>query len=136
MGEVVIEKLLGWGSCGSVYLGRQASGRLVAVKQSLRDGTPRSERLLQRLHLEAHVMSSLSHKLICQCFGLAKTQDSYFLIMEFAAGGDLLDYINEKGGLSERTAQRLFRQLLQAVQFLHQSGYVHRVCACFTTTQL
>jgi serine/threonine protein kinase len=139
MGEVQIERLLGEGSCGSVYLGRhQATNRLVAVKEVRKDGSSRSGRLLSRLDKEAKIMSTVHHKYICQYHGRVESDDGSFLIMEYAKGGDLLDYINSQGAMPEKRARLIFKQLLQSLQFLHQSGYVHRVrlpCATFGTSE-
>jgi serine/threonine protein kinase len=127
MGEVQIERLLGEGSCGSVYLGHhQATNRLVAVKEVRKDGSSRSGRLLSRLDKEAKIMSTVHHKYICQYHGRVESDDGSFLIMEYAKGGDLLDYINSQGAVPEKRARIIFKQLLQSLQFLHQAGYVHR----------
>ena len=54
------------------------------------------------------------------------------LVMEYASGGELFDYINSQspldssdhsgtsGGLNESEARQLFRQLVSAVQYLHE----------------
>jgi len=127
MGEVVVDRLIGEGSCGSVYLGsHQATKKLVAVKEVRKDGSTRSLRLLQRLDKEAKVMSSVHHKYICQYYGRVESDEASYLLMEYAKGGDLLDYINSQGAMPEKKARRIFKQLLQSLQFLHRAGYVHR----------
>ena len=41
-------------------------------------------------------------------------------------GGELLDRILERGSYTEKDASRVIQQVLQAVQYLHQLGIVHR----------
>jgi len=127
MGDVVIERVLGEGSCGTVYLGHHADTKhLMAVKEVRKDGSARSARLLRRMDKEAKVMASVRHKYICQFLGRVDSDESRFLLMEYAKGGDLLDYINRNGPLPEKKARRIFKQLLRALHSLHQQGYVHR----------
>jgi serine/threonine protein kinase len=55
-----------------------------------------------------------------------ESDEASYLLMEYAKGGDLLDYINTQGPIPEKKARRIFKQLLQSLQFLHRAGYVHR----------
>jgi len=124
---VVLERLLGRGSCGNVYLGRHKSAKKpVAVKEVVKDDSPRCPRLLQRLETEVDVMSTIKNKHICRLLGHEETNAGCYLIMEYAEGGDLLDYINSHGPLPEKKARRLFKQILLALRALHQAGWVHR----------
>uniref|UniRef100_A0A8D2HQT7 non-specific serine/threonine protein kinase n=1 Tax=Urocitellus parryii TaxID=9999 RepID=A0A8D2HQT7_UROPR len=47
------------------------------------------------------------------------------MVMEHGGGGRLLDYVPE-GGLQEEEARRLFRQIVSAVGYCHDRGFVHR----------
>lgn len=46
--------------------------------------------------------------------------------MEFARGGELGSYLNKKKTLSEYEARRIFKQLHQAVRYIHSKNVVHR----------
>jgi serine/threonine protein kinase len=48
------------------------------------------------------------------------------MVLEYAQGGELFDYINEQKYLQENEAQRLFSQLISAVHYMHQKNVVHR----------
>lgn len=48
------------------------------------------------------------------------------VVTELCKGGELLEYINEKKRLPEHEAQAILRIVLQAVNYLHQNGVVHR----------
>lgn len=46
--------------------------------------------------------------------------------MEYASGGELYDYLNERKRVSEVEARGIFRQIVSAVHFLHKNRIVHR----------
>lgn len=48
------------------------------------------------------------------------------LVMEFAAGGELYDYLSERKVLSEEEARRIFRQVSTAVYYCHKHKICHR----------
>ncbi len=57
--------------------------------------------------------------------------DRVCLVMEYADGGDLLEYVNARGFLEESHASRLFVQLVDAVAYCHRERIIHRcVCVC------
>ncbi|XP_036137539.1 serine/threonine-protein kinase MARK2-like [Molossus molossus] len=53
-------------------------------------------------------------------------RDSTCIILEYAAGGHLQDYITKSGHIPEAEARTMFRQLVSAVHYCHQQGIVHR----------
>jgi 5'-AMP-activated protein kinase catalytic alpha subunit len=48
------------------------------------------------------------------------------MIMEYAEGGELFNYIIEKGYLSEDESRNIFHQLIDAIYYIHQIGICHR----------
>ena len=48
------------------------------------------------------------------------------MIMEYAEGGELFNYIIAKGSLSEDESRNIFQQIIDAVYYLHQIGICHR----------
>jgi serine/threonine protein kinase len=86
----------------------------------------RSARLLQRVRLEGDLLLALDHPHIVRGYGVMETDSHAFLFMEHAQGGDLLEYLNREGALTETRARLMFRQVVRAVRHLHQRGWVHR----------
>ena len=55
------------------------------------------------------------------------TQTRLYLVLEFADGGDMYDYImRHEGGLGEDAAREYFRQIVTAIQYCHRLHVVHR----------
>ena len=55
---------------------------------------------------------------------VVETEDKYFLILEFASGGELFDYIVSRDRLKEDESRVFFRQIVAAVAFCHSKGCV------------
>jgi len=88
------------------------------------------------LQKEINVLKRLDHanviKIIDFCKNaqyVKKNQKTYhvkILITELAPGGDVYQYISTTGNFSESLARTLFHQILEAIQYIHESGYAHR----------
>ena len=75
---------------------------------------------------EAETLASLSHNGIVRVFDWFETESHLYLAMELVSDGDLLHAILEHGCFTEPQARRLFRQLCEAVRYLHNKNIVHR----------
>jgi serine/threonine protein kinase len=78
------------------------------------------------LNSEADVMLGLNHTGIVRFENWFETETSLYLVMELLEGGDLLQCILEHGCFTEAEARRLFRELCEAVRYLHVKSIVHR----------
>ncbi|XP_076423426.1 sperm motility kinase-like [Peromyscus maniculatus bairdii] len=78
------------------------------------------------INSEVSIMKSLAHANIVQLFHVVETRETTYLVMEHASEGDLLHHILELGSLEESEAQRLFIQILHAVQYCHNNSIAHR----------
>jgi len=75
---------------------------------------------------EAELLRSLQHQGIVRFEDWFETEDSLYLVMEFVPGGDLFRSVVREGIFQENQAQRLFREICEAVSYLHAKGIVHR----------
>ncbi|KAJ3363263.1 Protein kinase [Allomyces javanicus] len=82
--------------------------------------------LMDSLYAEVKLLMRLSHPNIIGLFQVIDSEDECFIIMEYAPGGELIDYIAAKDHLSEREARRFFRQIISAMDHCHQANVVHR----------
>lgn len=59
-------------------------------------------------------------------FAVFENREKMVLVMEFAAGGELYDYLSERKVLTEEEARRIFRQIATAVYYCHKHKICHR----------
>ncbi|XP_064632458.1 NUAK family SNF1-like kinase 1 [Lineus longissimus] len=121
-----IVKTLGEGTYGKVKLAvDRTNGEMVAIKY-IRKHKIQTEQDLVRIQREIKVMASLRHPHIINIMEVFENKEKIILVMEYAAGGELYDYINEKKVLHETEARKFFRQIVSAIHHCHQNGVVHR----------
>lgn len=63
--------------------------------------------------------SGLHHKHIVQVHDVLTENDAIYVVMEYVEGGELFDKIKQSKGLAEPTARRWFRELMEAVEYIH-----------------
>jgi len=80
----------------------------------------------QRIHEEVSIMKMTSHGNIIQLLDDFEVQNTVFLIMELFEGEELYDLILRKKRLDEDTARTIFRQVVDAVAYLHSNKIIHR----------
>ncbi|KAH8232142.1 hypothetical protein KR032_000479 [Drosophila birchii] len=121
-----IIKKLGQGTYGKVQLGiNKETGQEVAIK-TIKKCKIEAEADLVRIRREVQIMSSVHHPNIIHIYEVFENREKMVLVMEFAAGGELYDYLSERKVLSEEEARRIFRQVATAVYYCHKHKICHR----------
>lgn len=127
IGHYVLMKTIGEGTFGKVKLGTHIlTGERVAVK------VLEKERIVdiadvERVAREIHILKLIRHcRHIIQLYEIIETPRQLYLIMEYACGGELFDYIVQHGRAEEREACRFFHQILAGVERVHAMNVVHR----------
>nr|XP_029718055.1 LOW QUALITY PROTEIN: uncharacterized protein LOC109412146 [Aedes albopictus] len=121
-----IIKKLGQGTYGKVQLGiNKETGQEVAIK-TIKKSKIETEADLIRIRREVQIMSSVQHPNIIHIYEVFENREKMVLVMEFAAGGELYDYLSERKVLSEEEARRIFRQVATAIYYCHKHKICHR----------
>lgn len=68
----------------------------------------------------------LNHKNIIKLYQAFVLKNEVVLIMEYADGGELVEYVEEQKGLPEGEARGLIKQVIAAIEDCHQQGIIHR----------
>jgi len=125
VGNYDILKTIGKGQFGKVKLARHAlTNDLVAVKVINKQKLDNAGKKI--FEMEVTVMKKLSHPNIIRLYEVIETDKFYFLFMEYASGGEVLDYIVMHKSLSEKKARNLFRQIISGISHCHKNSIVHR----------
>ncbi|XP_058613173.1 serine/threonine-protein kinase MARK2 isoform X7 [Onychostoma macrolepis] len=118
-------KTIGKGNFAKVKLAKHVlTGKEVAVK--IIDKTQLNSSSLQKLFREVRIMKLLNHPNIVKLFEVIETDKTLYLVMEYASGGEVFDYLVAHGRMKEKEARAKFRQIVSAVQYCHQKCIVHR----------
>jgi serine/threonine protein kinase len=138
LGDYEIEREIGRGGMGVVYLARQLSlNRPVALKV-LPSSITRDEKQVRRFQREAEIAARVRHSNIVEVFGLGEQGGDHFYAMEYVDGRTLAEEIAENQSrrargdpdpLTRRYVQETLRsiaEVAQALEVAHRAGLIHR----------
>ena len=127
VGPYAVQKLLGSGGMGAVYLAYRADksfNKQVAIKVIHRG--MESDRILQRFRRERQIIASLDHPNIARLLDGGATDDGRpYIVMEYVEGLPINQWCNQKR-LSTTDRLRIFLQVCDAIQYAHQNLIIHR----------
>jgi eukaryotic-like serine/threonine-protein kinase len=130
LGRYQVEKELGKGAMGVVYLGKDPKiGRVVAIKTLALSQEFDGEALTDaraRFFREAETAGRLQHQNIVTIFDAGEEHDLAFIAMEFLKGKDLLEFCNPKSLLPVATVLSIVERVAQALAYAHRQNVVHR----------
>ncbi|KAK2774862.1 hypothetical protein FQN53_003477 [Emmonsiellopsis sp. PD_33] len=115
-------RTLGAGTYGIVREADCPAGK-VAVKIILKKNVKGNE---QMVYDELDMLQRLHHPHIVRFHDWFESRDKYYIVTQLATGGELFDRICEYGKFTEKDASQTIRQVLDAVNYLHERNVVHR----------
>ena len=130
LGTCRIEKLIGQGGMGVVYLARQLRpARYVAVKVLLPNLTADSQvykEFLARFQREADVIARLEHVNIMPIYEYGEQDNITYLVMPYLPGGSLRDKLVQQPVLTLRETMNYISQAASALDYAHAQHVIHR----------
>lgn len=124
-GRYEILEFLGSGGMGSVY---RAADRLSGDEVALKI-PPRTEdagALVEAIRQELRVTRRLSHPNVVRIYDIGMIDSTVFISLEYVDGETLAALVDEKGALDLRDFLPIFRQLCEALAYIHSQEIVHR----------
>jgi serine/threonine-protein kinase len=129
LGRYQIQGVLGKGAMGLVYDGLDPKlNRRVAIKTILTrklDGEA-ARMITVRFEREVRAVARLNHRNIVQVYDSGAEGDLAYIVMEFIQGKELKDYFDANERFDLGTIFRLMTELLDALEFAHEAGVIHR----------
>ena len=131
IGNYLLGRTIGEGTFGKVKLGTHIqTEEKVAIKILEKDRICDVSDV-ERVSREIHILKLIRHPNIIQLYEVISTQiietpKKLYLIMEYASGGELFDYIVKNNKLKEKEACKFFHQLIAGIEYIHKLHIVHR----------
>lgn len=128
-GAYILGSTLGEGEFGKVKLGWRKDGKhpsQVAIKLIKRSTITKDSDSEIKIHREINSLKLLNHPNIVNLVEVMKSGKYIGIVLEYASGGELFDYILQHKYLKENVAKKLFAQLVSGVDYMHAKGLIHR----------
>ena len=130
LGRYTIERELGRGAMGMVYLGRDPKiGRTVAIKTMVLAQEFEGEKLeevKERFFREAETAGRLNHPNIVTIYDVGEDEDLSYIAMDYLKGDNLLCFCKAEKLLPAKEVLQVLAKVADALDYAHRNGVVHR----------
>ncbi|KAI1124991.1 Pkinase-domain-containing protein [Nemania abortiva] len=126
LGMFEIGRPLGKGKFGRVYLARERTSGFICALKVLHKSELSQGRVEKQVRREIEIQSNLRHPNILQLFGHFHDSKRVFLILEFAAKGELYKHLRRENRFPEWKASQYIAQMASALRYLHRKHVIHR----------
>ncbi|KAG0334665.1 hypothetical protein BG000_008135 [Podila horticola] len=117
---------VGEGNFASVYKAKNKKTKSVCAVKIVKKNGGFNERAAKCLEREIGILMAVSHPNLIKISQVFNEQSHYYIVMEYASGGELFDVVKNRSRFSESEARHVFKQVLSGVKYLHDRGIVHR----------
>ncbi|KAJ2899979.1 hypothetical protein MKZ38_002698 [Zalerion maritima] len=126
LGMFQVGKPLGKGKFGRVYLVKHRKSGFVCVLKVLKKDEIQRERAEVHVRREIEVHQNLRHPNIVGFLGWFHDSRRVFIMLEFAAGGELYKVLRKENTFSERKAAKYIAQVAESLHYMHKKNIMHR----------
>ena len=120
-----LTKLIGTGGMAEVWLAENMLGKTAAIKV-LHSKFRADDSIKPRFYTEAKVMVALNHPYIRQVYDYGEIDGRPAIIMEYLEGDDLKARMKRGQRFTDTELKKWWNQLVEALNYTHQKGIVHR----------
>ncbi|MCS7468596.1 protein kinase [Stieleria sp. ICT_E10.1] len=121
-----IVRLIGKGGMGDVYEARHRMMERTVALKVIKQELMRKPEAVDRFHREVKAAAQLAHPNVVTAYDAEQAGDIHFMVMEFVAGVDLSQMVNDRGALPVADACAYICQAAIGLQHAHERGMVHR----------
>ena len=127
LGQYRLQRLLGAGGMGEVYLAEHRLLKRPCAVKLIRPERASDPQLLQRFEREVQATALLSHPNTVEIYDYGHTDEgTFYYVMEYLPGLSLDELVTRYGPLPAARAVHYLRQVCGALREAHQAGLVHR----------
>src|SRR5436305_2252085 len=130
LGTCTLQKLIGRGGMGAVFLAQQSRPRRQVAVKILLPMIPlqpyQKAAFLERFRRETDVIALLVHPNIVPVHEYSEQDGMAYLVMPYISGGTLRDELEHEGKLSLTRTINYLEQMSAALNFAHERGVIHR----------
>jgi serine/threonine protein kinase len=121
-----LERQLGWGSTGVVYLAEDLQLRRKVALKILAPTLADDELFRGRFDRESQSAANLDHPNIVPVYAAGEAAGSLYIAMRYVGGGDLRTRLEANGALSLEQATSIIASVADALDAAHAQGMIHR----------
>ncbi|CAI0646615.1 unnamed protein product [Colletotrichum noveboracense] len=121
-----IQRLLGEGKFGRVYIAREKSTGFICALKILSKKALYVLQAEERAFYEIECQQSLRHPSVLRLYGHFHDSQNVYLVLEYTYKGDLYDHIQSNGPFDEDECAQYMAQMAFAVDYLHRKHIIHR----------
>jgi serine/threonine protein kinase len=126
-GPYLLGQTLGKGTTGKVKVGSHRQHHLpVAIKIISKSNLEANPDAKHRVEREISILKLLKHPNIMSIYDIMQTQTHIFIVLEHLGGGELYDYVLQRGFLPADEVFLSFHQMLMGVEYMHTMNICHR----------
>ena len=126
-----LTRQIGKGATAIVYEGINDKNNSVVAVKAISTSKFQDKRTSEYFRRELKLLHQLNHENIIKILGIEKTSHNLYIILEYCNGGNLLEYKSyynktKKAELNEFFIQKILRQLVKGLEYMHKNHTVHR----------
>ncbi len=126
IGHYRVVRSLGIGGTSTVFLAEDVNLKRDVALKLFQTRTGETQDFLRRFAREARVVAQLDHPNIVPVYEYGEEDDTAYLVMPHMTGGSLRDRLLAQKTLPPRETVQLINPILQALQYAHNRGLIHR----------
>jgi len=126
LGKYVIERRLGQGGMGTVYLARHTDLKKMIALKVLPQDKAKNPILVRRFKAEAQAAAQLEHPNIVAVYDTGEADGYLYIAMEYVDGIDLFEQVKRRGVIPVKNSIEIIKQVASALQHAFEQNIVHR----------
>jgi serine/threonine protein kinase len=127
LGEFIIEKKIGAGAMGEVYLGKHKQTGAAAAIKLITDRNAADDGFIARFKREIDILMGLDHQNIARAIGYEIEKTPMYLAMEYIAGPNLADVLHKRSAMFEEDVLNIGMQIARGLAHAYnEAGLIHR----------